>query len=76
MNRHGGVDVGAKAEIYGILKELAQQGVSMIVVSSELPELNTLTGQLKGELARADYSEEQILKLAYGQQDTDERKRA
>ncbi len=72
-----GVDVGAKAEIYAILKDLAKQGVSMIVVSSELPELITLTDRLlvmaghriEGKLARADYSQERILKLAYGQED-------
>ena len=76
-----GVDVGAKAEIYGILRDLAAQGVSMIVVSSELPELITLTDRvlvmaghrIEGTLARADYSEERILQLAYGQETPTER---
>lgn len=79
-----GVDVGAKAEIYGILKGLARQGMSMIVVSSELPELITLTDRvlvmaghrIQGALERADYSEERILKLAYGQHETQQRKLA
>ncbi|MEM9342438.1 MAG: sugar ABC transporter ATP-binding protein [Pseudomonadota bacterium] len=70
-----GVDVGAKAEIYGILRDLAAQGMSMIVVSSELPELITLTDrvlvmaghQIQGTLDRASYSQERILQLAYGQ---------
>jgi ribose transport system ATP-binding protein len=70
-----GVDVGAKAEIYAILKALAAQGVSMIVVSSELPELITLTDrmlvmsehQIQGTLMPENYQQEAILKLAYGQ---------
>ncbi|WP_299678719.1 sugar ABC transporter ATP-binding protein [uncultured Roseobacter sp.] len=76
-----GVDVGAKAEIYGILRDLAAQGVSMLVVSSEMPELITLcdrimvmAGQeIQGTLARPDYSQERILHLAYGQEQTEER---
>lgn len=70
-----GVDVGAKAEIYGILKELAANGMSMIVVSSELPELITLSDRMlvmaehriQGELLPDAYNQETILKLAYGQ---------
>jgi energy-coupling factor transporter ATP-binding protein EcfA2 len=69
-----GVDVGAKAEIYAILKDLARNGVALLVVSSELPELMTLADrilvlsehQIQGTLERADFSEENILKLAYG----------
>lgn len=70
-----GVDVGAKAEIYAILKDLARQGVALLVVSSEMPELMTLADrilvlaehEIQGELKRPDFSEENILKLAYGQ---------
>ncbi len=70
-----GVDVGAKAEIYDILKGLAEEGTSILVVSSELPELMTLCDrilvlsdhQLSGELHREAFSEEALLKLAYGQ---------
>lgn len=70
-----GVDVGAKAEIYEILKGLAAEGTSILVVSSELPELMTLCDrimvlsnhQLSGELNRDAFSEEALLKLAYGQ---------
>ena len=76
-----GVDVGAKAEIYGILRDLAAQGMAMVVVSSELPELITLcdrimvmAGQeIQGTLARPEYSQERILHLAYGQERTEER---
>ncbi|MEH6525154.1 MAG: sugar ABC transporter ATP-binding protein [Sneathiella sp.] len=70
-----GVDVGAKAEIYSILKGLAREGVALLIVSSELPELMTLSNRIlvmaghrvSGALARPDFSEESILKLAYGQ---------
>jgi ribose transport system ATP-binding protein len=70
-----GVDVGAKAEIYAILKDLARDGVALLVVSSEMPELMTLADrilvlaehEIQGELKRPDFSEENILKLAYGQ---------
>jgi len=70
-----GVDVGAKAEIYAILKDLARNGVALLVVSSEMPELMTLADRIlvlaehkvQGSLQRPDFSEENILKLAYGQ---------
>ncbi|MDD7911599.1 sugar ABC transporter ATP-binding protein [Pseudovibrio exalbescens] len=70
-----GVDVGAKAEIYSILKDLAREGVALLVVSSEMPELMTLADRIlvlaehevQGELQRNEFSEENILKLAYGQ---------
>lgn len=73
-----GVDVGAKAEIYAILKDLARDGVSLLVVSSEIPELMTLADrilvlaehQIQGVLTPAEFSEENILKLAYGQSQT------
>lgn len=73
-----GVDVGAKFEIYTILQDLAAKGVSMVVVSSELPELMTLADRIlvlndhkvMGELARKDFAEEPILRLAYGQKET------
>jgi len=74
-----GVDVGAKFEIYTILQDLAAQGVSMLVVSSELPELMSLCDrimvlhdhQVTGELSRANFAEEAILRLAYGQEETE-----
>ncbi|MFW8637524.1 ATP-binding cassette domain-containing protein, partial [Cribrihabitans pelagius] len=73
-----GVDVGAKAEIYAILKDLAAQGMSMIVVSSELPELITLSDRMlvmsdhkiQGSLMPEDFQQETILKMAYGQLET------
>jgi len=67
-----GVDVGAKAEIYGIIDELAQAGVAVLVVSSELPEVLGLSdriyvmahGRISGEVSRAEATEESILALA------------
>lgn len=72
-----GVDVGAKAEIYTILKGLAKNGVALLVVSSEMPELITLADRIivlaehhvRGTLERSQFSEENILNLAYGQHD-------
>jgi ribose transport system ATP-binding protein len=67
-----GVDVGAKFEIYEILKALAQQGKGIIVISSELPELIGLCdrilvinkGRLSGEVMGEEATEEKILELA------------
>jgi ABC-type sugar transport system ATPase subunit len=67
-----GIDVGAKFEIYQLLRQLAAQGTAILLISSELPEVLTLAdrvlvmqqGRLAGTLARADASEEAILALA------------
>jgi ABC-type sugar transport system ATPase subunit len=69
-----GIDVGVKAEVYTLLRSLAQQGTAVIVISSDLPEVLTLAdrilvmreGRIVGELSRADASEEAILHLASG----------
>ncbi|WP_433725784.1 sugar ABC transporter ATP-binding protein [Nocardia sp. CA-129566] len=67
-----GVDVGAKVEIYHIIEELAESGVAVLVISSELPEVLGLAdrivvmqhGRVTGELDRGEASEEAILALA------------
>jgi len=67
-----GVDVGAKSEIYKIINELANEGMSIIVASSEMTELLGISdrilvmheGHLSGELSMDDASEEAIMKLA------------
>jgi L-arabinose transport system ATP-binding protein len=67
-----GIDVGAKAEIYRLIAQVAAQGVALLVISSELPELIGLAdrilvmagGRIVGELSREKASEERILKLA------------
>lgn len=67
-----GIDVGAKSEIYKIILELAQQGVGIIMISSELPEILGMSdriivmsgGMITGELSREEATQEKILKLA------------
>ncbi len=67
-----GIDVGAKAEIYKLIRELAEQGKGIIFVSSELPEILSLAdrilvmnkGKLVGEFLNKDATEEKIIGLA------------
>lgn len=71
-----GVDVGAKAEIYKTLRQLAQAGVSIIVISSELLEILAMgerifvmcEGRITGNLERNEATEEKIMLLASGLQ--------
>ncbi len=65
-----GIDVGAKYEIYTIINKLADQGKSIIFISSELPEILGICdrvyvmneGNIVGELSRKDASQESIMK--------------
>lgn len=67
-----GVDVGAKMEIYALLRRLAGEGVGILLISSELPEVLGLSdrvlvmheGCVTGELSRAGATEEKIMTLA------------
>jgi ABC-type sugar transport system ATPase subunit len=67
-----GVDVGARSEIYRLLRALAAQGVALLVVSSDLPEVLTLAdriivmadGRTVGELGGGEADEESVLRLA------------
>ena len=67
-----GIDVGSKAEIYAIIDELAENGASIIMVSSELPEIINMCnrcyvmceGKITGELSEEDFSQEAIMTLA------------
>ena len=69
-----GVDVGAKADIYAILRRLAANGTAILFISSELPELLSVAdrvavmhnGTLKTILSRAEATEETILQHASG----------
>ncbi len=71
-----GVDVGAKAAIYEIMGELAQQGYAIIMISSEMPEILGMAdrivvmceGRVTGELSRAEATQEKILELAMAKQ--------
>jgi ABC-type sugar transport system ATPase subunit len=67
-----GIDVGSKAEIYEIMNELVKHGVSIIMITSELPELLNMSdriivmreGSITGEVDAAHATEEVIMKLA------------
>lgn len=69
-----GVDVGAKREIYQLMNELADRGVAIIMVSSDLPEILGVSdrvivvheGNIAGELSKSEATEEKIMKLATG----------
>lgn len=69
-----GIDVGSKAEIYGLMEQLAASGVAILFVSSEMEEVLTMSdralvvheGEIRGELARDELGEEAILQLATG----------
>ena len=69
-----GVDVGARFEIYTIIKELAAQGNTIIIISSDLPEIIGISnrvyvmyeGKVRGELAREDLGEDSIMRYATG----------
>ena len=69
-----GVDVGARYEIYSIMKELAAQGVCIIMISSDLPEVIGMSdrvyvmyeGKLQGELQKEELSEDAIMRYAAG----------
>lgn len=70
-----GIDVGAKAEIYRLIRELADNGAAILLISSELPEILGLAdriivmrdGRIAGELDASATNEEEILSLAVGE---------
>jgi len=67
-----GVDVGAKAEIYTIMNSLAKQGISIIMISSDLPEIINMSdrvlvmreGKLAGIVEKDEIGQEQIMRYA------------
>jgi len=69
-----GIDVGAKTEIYQLMNSLAAQGVGIIMISSELPEVIGMSdriyvmheGRVAGELSAAEATQERIMQLATG----------
>jgi ribose transport system ATP-binding protein/inositol transport system ATP-binding protein len=69
-----GVDIGAKHELYKLITKLADDGVAVIFVSSELPEIVNLStrvivmheGRITGELHKENLTEENVIKLALG----------
>ncbi|WP_196257845.1 sugar ABC transporter ATP-binding protein [Pelagibacterium limicola] len=69
-----GIDVGAKSEIYKLMRGLADAGVGVVMISSDMEEVIGVSdrivvlreGRLSGELQRAQFSEHNVLKLAVG----------
>ncbi|MDO5575768.1 MAG: sugar ABC transporter ATP-binding protein [Fibrobacter sp.] len=69
-----GVDVGAKQEIYALIHQLAEEGIGIVFVSSELPEVIGVShrivvvqgGQIRGEFNHGTTSEEEVLGIAAG----------
>jgi ribose transport system ATP-binding protein len=67
-----GIDVGAKSEIYALMSKLAQKGLGIILISSELPEILGMSdriivmreGRITGELDRGSATEERVMGLA------------
>jgi ribose transport system ATP-binding protein len=71
-----GIDVGAKAEIYRLLRALAGGGVAIVMISSDMEEILHVSdrvavmheGRVTGVVERADCTEERLMRLAVGQQ--------
>ncbi len=69
-----GIDVGAKAEIYRLMRAMAEQGTVILMISSDMEEVLRVSdrvavmheGEISGVLERADCTEENIMKLAVG----------
>ena len=67
-----GIDVGAKAEVHALMSELARQGIAILMISSELPEIMGMSdrvivmcqGRVTGELERQELSQEKIMSYA------------
>jgi rhamnose transport system ATP-binding protein len=70
-----GIDVGTKAEVHRLMSELAGQGLAVLMISSELPEVLGMAdrvlvmreGRIVQEIARADADEETVVRAATGQ---------
>jgi ribose transport system ATP-binding protein len=69
-----GIDVGAKEEIYTLMEDLAEQGVTVLFVSSDMEEILGISdrvlvmheGRLAGELPRQAMTEQKVMQLATG----------
>lgn len=72
-----GIDVGAKVEIYNLINDLCAQGKAVLMISSELPEIMSMSdriyvvceGRVTGEVQKADFSQEILVKYAIGETD-------
>jgi ABC-type sugar transport system ATPase subunit len=69
-----GIDIGAKAEVHGLMHQLAADGVAILMISSELPEIIHMSdrilvmrqGRIAGELGHAEATQEAVMALATG----------
>ena len=67
-----GIDIGAKAEVHGLMSQLAQQGMGILMISSEMPEIIGMSdrvvvmcqGRITGEFKRGQMSQEEIMTCA------------
>src|SRR5581483_6105574 len=74
-----GIDIGTKAEVHRLIESLAREGVAVLVISSELPEVLALAdrilvmheGRLAAEFSHAEATEEKIVAAATGQSASD-----
>ena len=72
-----GIDVAAKVEIYNLINNLCEQGKAVLMISSELPEIMSMSdriyviceGRMTGEVQKADFSQERLVKYAIGETD-------
>lgn len=72
-----GVDVGAKAEIYKIMNDLAAKGMAIIMISSEMPEIVNMCdrivvmseGKITGELDKSEFDQEKILHYVFAEEE-------
>jgi ABC-type sugar transport system ATPase subunit len=70
-----GIDIGAKAEVHALMARLAEQGVAILMISSELPEILGMShrvlvmreGHIVAEFPREDASEERLMAATMGQ---------
>jgi ribose transport system ATP-binding protein len=73
-----GIDVGAKVEVYRLLRELTEEGLAILLVSSDMPEILGLSdrvavmrrGRIVGSFDDANVSEEEVIRLALGAEET------
>jgi rhamnose transport system ATP-binding protein len=79
-----GVDVGSKAEIHALMQSLAEQGLAVVMISSELPEILSMSdrigimreGTIRTVLARDEATQARVLALALGTDDSEPAERA
>jgi len=79
-----GIDIGTKRQIYALLREVAEQGASVLLFTSELPEIRLACdraivlfgGRISGEMAAADADEARLMRAAHGLPPADSRETA